>query len=456
MTAPVTTAVPAAGLSPAAVKRVRPLVREMLTRVPAFSQLGQDEQQKLANDMVRLVAYLDDPNGVVSETKASEPLATAQADANEQTRRNLSASPGFAGKDFVAGAAQQGTDQFVRLVQNVDFPAFVGGLINNVFRSIVETSIEQMRAYAELVANVAKSASEYMNENIGLGQGRDYLVDRFPDLLDLKVEDNGNSRLSVRADDSEQALRDIHNTMGLPGEPLDGIDDEEQELMLVNAARLAMAKSRQQLLASMVLLGINRIVVTDGSIVAKVRFDMRATDEAKRRYRASAYDRQTSRNKNVSEFSRAAKSASSASSPALMTRRMGLSDSRPKPPNILRSSSPISRSRNGFSSSKAAINRLSSSSSSAIRLRSSVVPRFFWPLSRSKRRSMTVMSLSMSSDSMELRSRAGSMRSSGWGTFSSSKARTTSSSASLAAMAFKRGPLRPLLAAPLPKPAMSL
>ena len=302
MTAPVTTAVPAAGLSPAAVKRVRPLVREMLTRVPAFSQLGQDEQQKLANDMVRLVAYLDDPNGVVSETKASEPLATAQADANEQTRRNLSASPGFAGKDFVAGAAQQGTDQFVRLVQNVDFPAFVGGLINNVFRSIVETSIEQMRAYAELVANVAKSASEYMNENIGLGQGRDYLVDRFPDLLDLKVEDNGNSRLSVRADDSEQALRDIHNTMGLPGEPLDGIDDEEQELMLVNAARLAMAKSRQQLLASMVLLGINRIVVTDGSIVAKVRFDMRATDEAKRRYRASAYDRQTSRNKNVSAF----------------------------------------------------------------------------------------------------------------------------------------------------------
>ena len=302
MTAPVTTAVPAAGLSPAAVKRVRPLVREMLTRVPAFSQLGQDEQQKLANDMVRLVAYLDDPNGVVSETKAGEPLATAQADANEQTRRNLSASPGFAGRDFVAGAAQQGTDQFVRLVQNVDFPAFVGGLINNVFRSIVETSIEQMRAYAELVANVAKSASEYMNENIGLGQGRDYLVDRFPDLLDLKVEDNGNSRLSVRADDSEQALRDIHNTMGLQGEPLDGIDDEEQELMLVNAARLAMAKSRQQLLASMVLLGINRIVVTDGSIVAKVRFDMRATDEAKRRYRASAYDRQTSRNKNVSAF----------------------------------------------------------------------------------------------------------------------------------------------------------
>src|SRR5262249_38500118 len=78
--------------------------------------------------------------------------------------------------------------------------------------------------------------------------------------------------------------------------------DEEQELRFVNAARLMMAKSRQQLLASMVMLGINRIVVTDGSITAKVKFSMRSTDEAKRQYRASAYDRQTSRNTNVSAF----------------------------------------------------------------------------------------------------------------------------------------------------------
>jgi len=43
-------------------------------------------------------------------------------------------------------------------------------------------------------------------------------------------------------------------------------------------------------------------VVTDGSITAKVMFSMRATDEAKRRYRAAAYDSQTSRNTNVSAF----------------------------------------------------------------------------------------------------------------------------------------------------------
>jgi hypothetical protein len=285
------------------------MVRSLLTQVPAFTEMRPDEQTKLANDMVKLLAYIDDPNGVVAETsRTTTPPAQALAgrapppDANEQTRLNLAKSPGVIGREFVGGAAREGTDQFVRLAKDVDFPAFVGGLINNVFRSIVETSIEQMRAYAELVANVAKSADDYMNEHIGVGQGRDYLVDRFPDLLDMDVDGDGNSKLRLKGEDPEAALADIHNTMGMSGPPLTEIDDDEQELKLVNSARLIMAKSRQQLLASMVMLGINRIVVTDGTILAKVQFNMRATDEAKRAYRAAASDRQTSRNKNVSAF----------------------------------------------------------------------------------------------------------------------------------------------------------
>lgn len=311
---PATAAAPAQalpeGLSQEAVERVRPLVRDMLTRIPSYSEMERAEQLALANNMVKLLAYVDDPNGVVSDAMADPvtraqamrkaPLAAAQADANEQTRKNLSKSPGFAGKDFVGGAAKEGTDQFVRLVNEVDFPAFVGGLIQNVFVTIVHTSIEQMRAYAELVANVAKSAEEYMNENIGVGQGRDYLVDRFPDLLDVDVDEDGNSRLRQKDTDNEGGLLEVQQTIGMTGDPIDDLSEDDQELRLVNAARLMMAKSRQQLLASMVMLGINRIVVTDGSITAKVRFDMRSTDQAQRDYKASAYDRQSQRNKNTS------------------------------------------------------------------------------------------------------------------------------------------------------------
>ena len=43
---------------------------------------------------------------------------------------------------------------------------------SSAWKPFVETSIEQMRAYGELVAAVAKTADEYMAENIGMGQGR--------------------------------------------------------------------------------------------------------------------------------------------------------------------------------------------------------------------------------------------------------------------------------------------
>jgi hypothetical protein len=56
---------------------------------------------------------------------------------------------------------------------------------------------------------------------------------------------------------------------------------------------MEMAQSRQQLLSSMVMLGINRIVVTDGSIRAKVIFDMRAHDTVGRHYTASMHDRES-------------------------------------------------------------------------------------------------------------------------------------------------------------------
>src|SRR5262252_5718550 len=132
-----------AGLSPEALAHVRPLVQGMLMSIPAYAQLTSAEQTKLAHDMVKVLAYIDDPNGVVADmsarAKTKKPVlaaaqADAQPDANQQTRQNLSKSPGFAGKDFVAGAAAQGTEQFTNLVKSVDFPAFVGGLINNVFR----------------------------------------------------------------------------------------------------------------------------------------------------------------------------------------------------------------------------------------------------------------------------------------------------------------------------------
>lgn len=95
------------------------------------------------------------------------------------------------------------------LVHAVDFPQFVAALIAGVFQAIVNASIQQMHAYAELVASAVK------------------VVDAF-----LETEDCDE-------------------------------DGDEKKQQAAAAAR-PLARQRQQQLATMVLMGINRIVVTDG------------------------------------------------------------------------------------------------------------------------------------------------------------------------------------------------
>lgn len=314
----------------------RPEVQRLLTAIPSFLNLPDDQRKEIAADTVRVLSYITDPNGVRSEIAEREargellPVSTGQAvepaapaplrepatvralDAVEDTKKALSRSPGFAGKDFKAGAVEQGVEQFGNMVQKVDFPAFVGGLIKNVFQAIVESSIEQMHAYGELIANVAKTTDQFMRENIGEAAGRDYLADAYPDALAINTDGNSSgfadgeqappapARLEATGEDPAVRLAEISRDMNI-NPPVTDLSDANAELRLVTAARLQMAKQRQQLLSSMVMLGINRIVITDGSINAKVVFDMRASDTAKREYKAQMHDRQSSSNTNTAK-----------------------------------------------------------------------------------------------------------------------------------------------------------
>jgi len=93
----------------------------------------------------------------------------------------------------------------------VDFPAFVSALIKGVFQAIVNASIEQMDAYATLLEEVALTVDQFVDE--------------------------------AGDDDGTQLSRPRPN--------------------------------RQQVLASMVLMGINRIVLTDGTVKSRVRLSFK-------------------------------------------------------------------------------------------------------------------------------------------------------------------------------------
>ena len=89
----------------------------------------------------------------------------------------------------------------------------------------------------------------------------------------------------------EDSLPDFLKDLGLP-DSIDSMEEETPEQVLMPAARKKIAMDRQQLLATMVLMGINRLIVTDGSINASVMFELNTKDAVtKSTNRASVYDR---------------------------------------------------------------------------------------------------------------------------------------------------------------------
>jgi len=278
-------------------------VRALLESTPSFRALSAPARQQIASDTVNLVAYLAEPEGVKATelpspiNKPSEnPALPRKPDAYSFTLAGGSTRTSSSSDDgkFTAQSAAEGARIAGVYLEAVNFPKFVSSLISGVFHSIVESSIEQMHAYGQLVADVAKTLNQFRDENVTDNQGRDYLIQQFPDTFKLDVDtgEDGVSAPRVRMRDGvdeDQALKKV-NSLPVEGGPISSLDDDSIEGKLVPAARTQLATSRQQLLATMVLMGINRIVVTDGRIAAKVLFDFQAKDNFKFQKSATSFD----------------------------------------------------------------------------------------------------------------------------------------------------------------------
>jgi hypothetical protein len=280
---------------------VRASVKSVLERSPAFRALPREQRLAMAQNMVKVARYIVDAGG---ETAGTPMTATVRglADRADQVR-DLGRPGRTSGQQFAdqggARAAQSGGEAYTGLISRVNFPAFVGGLVEGVFDAIVTSSIRQMEAYSTMVANIAKSVDEYMRDNITPNQARDYLADKYPD--HLRVDTTGGAPKLVpkqpggsapgprgprgpRGPTTSQglavdgfALPDFMKDLGLPA-PVSSLNPNTIENTLVPGARRRMAMDRQELLATMVLMGINRLIVTDGKISASCLFELDTTD----------------------------------------------------------------------------------------------------------------------------------------------------------------------------------
>lgn len=173
------------------------------------------------------------------------------------------------------------------LSDEISFPAFVAGLVHGTFDAVVDSAIRQMESYASLVSAVAKPLEEFTRENVSENQAKDYLVQQYPKDLYLSL-DGPPAVLPRPSDDKdnpdESRSPDWLASFNVAGQELTA---ELIQDTLIPEAQKRLGRSRQQMLATMVLLGLNRVVVKDGTISARLRFRAEASDQAKVDYAVS-------------------------------------------------------------------------------------------------------------------------------------------------------------------------
>ncbi len=250
-------AAPAPSVDPGRLTHVRRTVRELLTAMPAYWQLELPERVRLANGLVRLfdtAAALGDEGHAVQE-----PVATAQ-----------SAAGGF------GTSADKMVTTTRKILNAVSFPRFVTDLINGVFKAMLDSSIAQMNSFVELINNVSASVEGFADAQMAPGRARQWLAERYPASFDLNVEEG----------DGEEGSKARVSLVLKPGAPFPSAEALKVDLglgpddspptgnpeSLVPFARQQLAQMRQQMLSTMVQMGLQRIVIDSGRISASMRF----------------------------------------------------------------------------------------------------------------------------------------------------------------------------------------
>jgi hypothetical protein len=272
---------------------VRAAVMDLLGNSKSFHQLPQAKQKQVLHD----TALIADTLVGKGEPGTASVASRAMAGGADQWQQDKAAVDAIGQDPFTSGAAREGAAIAGEFLKQVNFVDFVSGLIDGVFNSIVTSNIQQMEAYSKMVADVSKSLNQFRDDNTTPDDGKDQLVEQFPDVFDVGVDSfsgTGQPQLMLKDGvDQDSALSRVRGALGDYAEgSIDSIDvtDPEVQETLIKAARGQIATSRQQLLATMVLMGLSRIVVTNGKISAKIMYDFNASTQRQLSRTAMARD----------------------------------------------------------------------------------------------------------------------------------------------------------------------
>lgn len=265
---------PASATQTAPSPDVRAAVKALLSASADFHTLDQDTKRAIAGSVVRIA-------------DSARALAT---DIEKPEQRLPVAQAMNAGSDFSGVAADKVAGTTKAILEAVSFPRFVTELINGVFKAMNDSNQQQLASYIELIQNVSNTLDGFADANVGIGGARAWLAERFPgsfvvqgdedlkpepgmsaeEKKELQAERDASTRLRLIAGASMPTPAALKTAFGMgPDETAPSAGDPEN---LVPLARTAIAKNRQQMLSTMVMMGMQRIVIESGRLSASMRF----------------------------------------------------------------------------------------------------------------------------------------------------------------------------------------
>jgi hypothetical protein len=178
-------------------------------------------------------------------------------------------------------AVDSAPDVLRRTRDAIDFPNFVTSLISGVFQSIQSSSIQQLQAFADLLDAVNSSTSDFATSQIGAERAASWAVNRFDAFA---IEREGEEvRLVLRDDRDLPEPEELARALAASEDEVSSIDGSELTETLLPLVRRKLARDRQSMLATMVLMGMQRVVVDDGAIHASMQLQVDARSTAEQR-----------------------------------------------------------------------------------------------------------------------------------------------------------------------------
>ena len=165
---------------------LRHAVRGVLEQSPGYHELQPEHRRKLAQAMVKVSSIAA---ALIAEEGAADasmkPASSIALEAVPAPRRppvaRAQEAPAFGtSADRIAGITHNVLDA-------VSFPRFVTDLINGVFKSMLNSSAQQMQMYVQLLNNVSASAEGFERSQFSVGGIRQWVADHFPDQIEYDV-----------------------------------------------------------------------------------------------------------------------------------------------------------------------------------------------------------------------------------------------------------------------------